>query len=146
MAAREFVAFRNIFLYLKARLGNTGCVSQRQRVGVAYVNSSANLDFSLFFVVQFQAFFGDPDAIRAHFSKFLQELREAPKAEGQTRIYTHGEKEVEAIADRRANGIPVNDNTMVEVLELCEYLNMDFSKYFGDYLPPKKGENVKASY
>ena len=92
------------------------------------------------------AFFGDPDAIRAHFSKFLQELREAPKAEGQTRIYTHGEKEVEAIADRRANGIPVNDNTMVEVLELCEYLNMDFSKYFGDYLPPKKGENVKASY
>ena len=92
------------------------------------------------------AFFGDPDAIRAHFSKFLQELREAPKAEGQSRIYTHGEKEVEAIADRRANGIPVNDNTMVEVLELCEYLNMDFSKYFGDYRPPKKGENVKASY
>ena len=92
------------------------------------------------------AFFGDPDAIRAHFSKFLQELREAPKAEGQARIYTHGEKEVEAIADRRANGIPVNDNTMVEVLDLCNYLGIDFSKYFGDYLPPKKGENVKASY
>ena len=26
----------------------------------------------------------------------LKELREAPKAEGQERIYTHGEKEVEA--------------------------------------------------
>ena len=28
------------------------------------------------------------------FSTFLQELRDAPKAEGCPRIYTHGEKEV----------------------------------------------------
>ena len=92
------------------------------------------------------AFFGDPEAIKAHFSQFLQELRESPKADGQERIYTHGEKEVAAIADRRANGIPVNDNTMVEVLDLCNYLGMDFRSYFGDYLPPVKKDVFKGNY
>jgi len=81
--------------------------------------------------------FGDAKAIKDHLSQFLQELRESPKAEGADRIYTHGEKEVEAVADRMKNGIPVLDNTMVEVLDLCNYLELDFSSYFGDYLPPK---------
>ena len=79
------------------------------------------------------AFFGDPEAIRKHFSSYLQELRESPKAQGQERIYTHGEKEVEAMKDRRTNGIQVNDNTMREIGDLCNYLHMDFSSYFGDY-------------
>ena len=41
------------------------------------------------------------------------------------------------------NGIPVNDNTMVEVYEMCQYLDMDFSKYFGDYVP-EKSEGFKS--
>ena len=44
------------------------------------------------------AFFGDPEAIKKHFSQYLTELRESPKANGAERIYTHGEKEMEAIA------------------------------------------------
>ena len=92
------------------------------------------------------AYFGDPEQIKQHFSQYLQELRESPKADGQERIYTHGEKEVEAIADRKANGIPVNDNTMVEVLELCNYLGLDFGSYFGDYRPPVKEEVFKGNY
>ena len=92
------------------------------------------------------AFFGDAEAIKAHFSKYLQELRDAPKAEGQTNIYTHGEKEVAATADRLANGIPVNDNTMVEVLDLCQYLEMDFASYFGDYMPPVRKDVFKGNY
>ena len=81
------------------------------------------------------AFFGDPEKIKEHFSTYLQELRDSPKADGQQRIYTHGEKEVAAVKDRMENGIPVNDNTMVEVLNLCKYLDLDFSSYFGDYMP-----------
>ena len=81
--------------------------------------------------------FGDAKAIKEHLSNYLQELRESPKAEGAQRIYTHGEKEVEAVALRMKEGIPVLDNTMVEVLDLCSYLGMDFSSYFGDYLPPE---------
>ena len=90
-----------------------------------------------FFLAMNPALFGDAEAIKAHFSHYLQELREAPKAEGQDRIYTHGEKEVAAVEKRMQDGIPVNDNTMVEVWDMCQYLGMDFSKYFGDYVPPK---------
>ena len=92
------------------------------------------------------AVFGDPIAIKVHLSTYLQELRESPKADGRDRIYTHGEKEILAIADRKANGIPVNDNTMVEVLDLCNYLHLDFSSYFGDYLPPKKEQVFRGNY
>lgn len=81
--------------------------------------------------------FGDPEAIKAHLSQYLESLRSAPKADGAERIYTHGEKEIEAEKRILKEGIPVNDNTMQEVLDMCRYLDMDFSSYFGDYLPPK---------
>ena len=87
------------------------------------------------FMVIDPAIFGDAEGIKAHLSGYLQALRESPKAEGQRRIYTHGEKEVEAERRLMAEGIPVNDNTMVEVYEMCQYLGMDFSKYFGSYIP-----------
>ena len=80
--------------------------------------------------------FGDAEAIKAHLSDYLRTLREAPKAEGQDRIYTHGEKEVFAEKKMREEGVPVNDNTMIEIADMCGYLNMDFAKYFGDYKPP----------
>lgn len=92
------------------------------------------------------SFFGDPAAIKAHFSRYLRELRGSPKAEGKERIYTHGEKEMEAIADRQVNGIPVNDNTMVEVLDLCDHLGLDFGSYFGDYCPPVKRGVFSSNY
>ena len=41
------------------------------------------------------------------------------------------------------NGLPVSDKTMSEVLNLCNYLGLDFKSYFGDYIPP---EAVKAVY
>ena len=96
--------------------------------------------------LMFPAYFGDPAAIKEHFSKYLQELRDAPKADGQERIYTHGEKEVAAVKRIMENGIPVNDNTMVEVLDLCNYLGMDFGAYFGDYRPPVKKDVFKGNY
>ena len=92
------------------------------------------------------AFFGDPAEIKKHFSTFLQELREAPKAAGQERIYTHGEKEFESVAKVKAEGIPVLNGTMVEVLELCEALNLDFASYFGDYKPEAPQTMFKGNY
>ncbi len=76
--------------------------------------------------------FGDAKAMEERFSTFLQELRDAPKAEGCPRIYTHGEKEIFAHEDRLKNGIDVNINTVSEMRDLCEYLNMDYIKYLGD--------------
>ena len=76
--------------------------------------------------------FGDREAMKERFSVFLQELRDAPKAEGQPRIYTHGEKEIFAMADRMKNGINVNINTVAEMKNLCDYLGLDSVKYLGN--------------
>ena len=92
------------------------------------------------------AYFGDPEEIKKHFSAYLQELRESPKADGCEKIYTHGEKEVAAVERIMKEGVPVNDNTMVEVLDLCNYLGLDFGSYFGDYRPPVKEDVFKGNY
>ena len=92
------------------------------------------------------AYFGDPEDIKQHFSKYLQELRESPLADGAERIYTHGEKEAEAVEIKLRDGIPVNDNTMVELFDLCDYLKIDPSKYFGDYKPVKSGNMFSGNY
>lgn len=77
------------------------------------------------------AVFGDAEAIKEHLSTLLKELRESPKAEGQQRIYTHGEKEVFAYDDRMKNGIDVNIGTLAEMVDLCNYLKMDVNEYLG---------------
>ena len=90
--------------------------------------------------------FGDAEAIKRHFSDYLQRLRDAPKAAGCDRIYTHGEKEVAAAAERRANGVPVSDGTMVELHDLCQYLKLDFGAYFPGYKPPEKLAGFNGNY
>jgi len=87
--------------------------------------------------------FGDTEAIKAHFSAYLQELRDTPKADGQTRIYTHGEKEAFAYQDRMKNGIDVNQKTVVEMCDLAAYLGMDYKAYLGDVDTTDK---VETSY
>ena len=98
------------------------------------------------FIAVDPAIFGDAQLIRKHFSDYLEVLRESPKAEGKDRIYTHGEKEIIAEKDRRENGIPVNDNTMVELANLCDYLKMDFSAYFEAYQLPEHSSFFTGNY
>lgn len=76
--------------------------------------------------------FGDAEGMKAHLSQYLDELRNSPKAEGQTRIYIHGEKEVEAMEDRMKNGIDINVNTVAEMRDLAQYLGMDVASYLGE--------------
>lgn len=78
------------------------------------------------------AVFGDPAEIRAHLSTLLQELREAPKAEGAQRIYTHGEKEILAYDDRLKNGIDVNVNTVAEMVDFCNFVGLSVTDYLGE--------------
>ena len=75
--------------------------------------------------------FGDKTSIRAGMSKFLKELRESKKAEGQSRIYTHGEKEAELMAERINGQIPVNQKTLEEMKEIAKALM---------YTPPPGGK------
>lgn len=83
------------------------------------------------FIVIDPKIFGDAQAIQDHLSAYLRELRESPKAEGQERIYTHGEKEIFAIAERMEKGISVNEKTVAEMRDLALHLGMDVVSYLG---------------
>lgn len=84
-------------------------------------------------------------AIKQHMSTLLEEIRNSSKAKGQTRIYTHGEKEVEAYETRHKEGIPVIDMIMLKIYNLCQSIGLTFSDYFGDYEPPAAGD-FKGNY
>ncbi len=85
------------------------------------------------FVAIDSGIFGDRESIKEHLSKYLGEIRNSNKAKGAERIYTHGEKEIEAMKDRLQNGILVNKSTLDELKEICNRLNMDFEEYIGSY-------------
>lgn len=59
--------------------------------------------------------FGDKSEIRRNFSDYLARIRSSEKADGQSRIYTHGEKETEMRVIRRREGIPANEKTLAEL-------------------------------
>ncbi len=68
--------------------------------------------------------FGDKKEIEKHLSVYLQELRDSEKADGQNRIYTHGEKEAEIRKDRLQRGILCNDKTVGEIKNICADLGI----------------------
>ena len=80
--------------------------------------------------------FGNKSEMEDRLSRYLQQIRDSEKAEGYSRIYTHGEKEVEARQDRLKNGIPVDEVTLVEIQKICKELEID---------GPVEGYSVKIS-
>lgn len=82
-----------------------------------------------FFFAMDYGIFGDKQFIEESFSKYLNQLRNSTKAKGAVRIYTHGEKEVESYKDKMENGIPVNDATLNEICDICDYFNIKASDY-----------------
>lgn len=88
--------------------------------------------------------FGDAEGIKNYLSAYMQELRESPKAEGQKRIYTHGEKEILAIQKHMESGIDVNINTVAEMRDLALFLGMDAVGYLGEAAMKIKGK--ESSY
>lgn len=73
--------------------------------------------------------FGDKAQIKQNLSTLLQELRESDKADGQTRIYTHGEKEMESQREKRQNGIPINEKTIGEMRDIGREYGMELDEY-----------------
>lgn len=96
------------------------------------------------FAVINPSFFGDAKEIKKHFSRFLQELRDAPRVEGEKQIYTHGQKEFMAQKRAMDQGIPVDMRTFQEMREMSDYLNLDFTKYFQNF--EQSCENYQSLY
>lgn len=65
--------------------------------------------------------FGDKKEIEASLSKYLDEVRNSAKADGQDRIFIHGEKEAEARARVLEEGVYLNDKTYAEMQMIAEY-------------------------
>lgn len=84
------------------------------------------------FIVIDPAVFGDPAALRENLSVFLQELRDAKRADENVPIYTHGEKEAIAYEKHLREGIDVDISTVGEMFGICDYLGMDAKEYLGD--------------
>ena len=64
---------------------------------------------------------GDKAEIETNLSKYLQEIRESAKAEGQDRIFIHGEKEAEAKERVLREGVSLNEKTYAEMEMIAEY-------------------------
>ena len=84
------------------------------------------------FIAMDHGMFGDKAAIEANLSKYLQEVRDSAKADGQERIYIHGEKEYEARAGVLENGVYLNDKTYDEMKMIAEYTGS--TAYLPEYL------------
>ena len=54
----------------------------------------------------------------------IRRLKEAEKAEGQTRIYIHGEKEFEMEEQRRQEGIPLHQCAIQNLEEIASSLGL----------------------
>lgn len=95
-----------------------------------HVENGGMGDTSFNFTAIDYGIFGDKKEIRSRLSTLLQELRESPKAEGHDRIYTHGEKEMESMAEKLKNGIPVNAATQEELRMIGASLGICYDEYF----------------
>ncbi len=51
-------------------------------------------------------------------------IKDSPKAEGQQRIYVHGEKEFEHEAERRRDGIPLHPKVVAAMKQIAESLGL----------------------
>ena len=76
--------------------------------------------------------FGDKAAIKKEFSILLQELRDTSKANGQNRVYIHGEKELESYTKKLREGISINERTFDEIKQIAVESNIDYRQYIGD--------------
>jgi len=78
-----------------------------------------------FFMAVDYGMFGEKEDLEKGLSKYLEELRQSPKAEGAERIYIHGEKEFESRQKVLAEGVSVNDKTYAEMQMIAAYTHAE---------------------
>lgn len=94
-----------------------------------HVAASGNGDTSETFWALDYGMFGDKRAIRDRMSTLMRELRESPLAQGQERIYVHGDKEYESMAQKLRDGIPANEKTIAELRQIGREMGVDFDAH-----------------
>jgi L-2-hydroxycarboxylate dehydrogenase (NAD+) len=67
------------------------------------------------------------DEFKAAMDDLQQRMKGAPKAEGQARIYIHGEKEYEEAERRSREGIPLNPKVAADLRAIGEEVEVDYT-------------------
>lgn len=65
------------------------------------------------------------DEFKAAMDDLIQRLKESPKAEGQTRIYIHGEKEFEAAERFAQEGIPLDKKVVANLKAIAQEFGVE---------------------
>ncbi|MBS3794753.1 MAG: Ldh family oxidoreductase [Candidatus Thorarchaeota archaeon] len=81
-----------------------------------------------FFMALKPSFFINIDVFKTRMDDLINRLHESEKAEGQTRIFVHGEKEFEERKRREKSGIPLDNKTVKSLLGFAEEfgVNLEF--------------------
>ena len=78
-----------------------------------------------FFMALDPSFFEDLDSFKNRMDDLISRLRSGEKAEGQNRIFIHGEKEFEEYERRSLNGIPLDEKTVESLLGFSQEFSID---------------------
>jgi LDH2 family malate/lactate/ureidoglycolate dehydrogenase len=92
-----------------------------------YVNITPGLNgMGHFFMAVDYGIFGDKSKIKENMSKYMRELRESKKADGQDQIFTHGEKAAKLASERINGNIPLSVKTLAEMQNLAARQGIPF--------------------
>ena len=100
---------------------------RNDRASFEICRKCAKLQVEMVNVLRVFAIFGDKAEIEAHMSRFMQELRDSNKADGQDRIYTHGEKELSNFENIKQTGLKASEKTYEELLLIAKEASLDSS-------------------
>lgn len=82
-----------------------------------------------FFCAIDYSLFGDKEETNRLLSEYLQSMRDAEPAEGQDRIYVHGDKEADSEKDVLENGVGINPATYAEIEKYCIKKGLNIKDY-----------------
>jgi len=71
--------------------------------------------------------FVDMDTFTDHMDDFIDRLKNSQKAEGQERIFIHGEKEYEKFEQYKKEGVPLQDKVYAALQEIGKERNIPFT-------------------
>ena len=78
-----------------------------------------------FFMALDPSYFIDIDSFKTRMDDMINNFKNAEKAEGQSRIFVHGEKEFEEHERRTAKGIPLDKKTVDSLLEFAKDFSLE---------------------
>jgi LDH2 family malate/lactate/ureidoglycolate dehydrogenase len=78
-----------------------------------------------FFMALDPSFFIDIESYKTRMDDLINRMKNAEKAEGQSRIFVHGEKEFEEYDRRAENGIPIDERTVESLIGFSDEFSID---------------------